>query len=355
MSDPEVDEQGRPGRWVLTDDPPVVRLAPVEQPGEMDGFRLARVFETPLADGRPRVDAARGRMTDVQERRRVLNYLESATVIADFRTRSGDLLEPRRLGAIPNVFRTDGRWIWHDSVAYYLRWHLVPPEPDFLAHIAAAGYRPAPAGPDTVAAAVQAASKADAIYSAQRDRWTVEQRLVADPARFPRELQGRLFAIGWRPDRDVSAEVEPWLAGEMERLRELHGRIGRFALPEPFEAARKVFAEFGGLQSRDNAGGITSARVPFVIFPPPLGDPKSLLSDAFDVMFLGSRLHQPVFQLGYVEDGETVLVMAEDGSVHLTGAVERLAGATFDEAIAALMNGDLPEEPPGPGGSGSAP
>jgi hypothetical protein len=335
---------------VLTDDPPVVRLAPVEQPGEMDGFRLARVFATPLADGRPRLDPGRGRMTDAQERRRVLDYLESATVIADFRNRSGDVLEPRRLGAIPNVFRTDGRWIWHDSVAYYLRWHLVPPEPDFLAHIAAAGYRARPADDATVAAAVEAAKKADAIYTAQRDRWLVEQKLTADPSRFPPELQERLFAIGWRPDRDVSAEVEQWLAGELERLREFQRRLGEFTAPEPFPAVRAVFAEFGGLESRDDAGGVTSARVPFVIFPPPPGDGKSLLSDAWDVMSLGRRLGQPVFQLGYIEDGSAVLVMAADGSVHLTGAVEKLVGETFDEAVAALMNGDLPGQPSDPDG-----
>jgi len=353
VSDPEVDERGRPGRWVLTDKPPVVRLAPVEEPGEMDGFRLARVFSTPLADGRPRVDPARGRMTDVDERRRVLDYLESATVITDFGTRSGDLLEPRRINAIPDVFRTDGRWIWHDSVAYYLRWHLVPPEPDFLGHIAAEDYRVRPADARTVAAAVSAATKADAIYTARRDRWLVEQRLSADPSRFPQELQQRLFAIGWRPDRDVSDEVERWLQRELPELRETHRRIGQFAPLEPFDAARKVFAEFGGLQSRDSAGGVTSARVPFVIFPPPPGDGRSLLSDPFSVMYLGSRLGLPVFQLGYIEDGSALLVIAEDGSVHLTGAVERFVGETFDAAIAALMNGDLPEEPDpyGPGGT----
>ena len=59
MSDPELDEYGRPGQWVLTDDPREVRLAPIDEPGEMDGFRPVRVFETPLADGLPRVDPAR--------------------------------------------------------------------------------------------------------------------------------------------------------------------------------------------------------------------------------------------------------------------------------------------------------
>jgi hypothetical protein len=131
-------------------------------------------------------------------------------------------------------------------------------------------------------------------------------------------------------------------------------RLGEPPSPEPFEVARAVLAEFGGLESHDQAGGVTSARVPFVIFPPPPGDAKSLLSDAWDVMSLGRRMHQPVFQIGYIEDGSAVLVMAADGSVHLTGAVERPVGATFDEAIAALMNGDLPQ-PPDPFGPDDEP
>ena len=352
MSDPELDEWGRPGQWVLTGNPRRVRLAPIDELTEMDGFRLARVFETPRADGLPRVDPARGRMTDVEERRTVLGYLEAATVIDDLGTHSNDLLDPRRAAAIPNRFRTDGRWIWDDSVAYYLRWHLVPPEPDFLAHIAAAGDRPRPVDRATAAAALRALTKADAIHVAQRDRWMVEQRMVASTDRFPQDVQKRLFHLGWRPDRDISADVERWLDRRLPELRQAYRRRGdEAAAPEPFAAARTVFAEFGGLSSRESGMGVTSARVPFVIFPPPPGEWRDLLSDPFTVLDKGRRLGRPVFQLGYIEDGSALLVIAEDGSVHLAGSVSRLVGETFDQAIVALLDGDLPADPnyPSPG------
>ena len=34
-------------------------------------------------------------------------------------------------------FRTDGAWAWPGAVAYYLREHGVPPDPDLVAHIRA--------------------------------------------------------------------------------------------------------------------------------------------------------------------------------------------------------------------------
>ena len=43
---------------------------------------------------------------------------------------------------------------------------------------------------------------------------------LADPARFPSELQSRLLAIGWTPGRDVSDAVGQWLSQELPRLRE---------------------------------------------------------------------------------------------------------------------------------------
>ncbi|MFG2042852.1 SUKH-3 domain-containing protein [Dactylosporangium sp. NPDC048998] len=345
MTDPVVDEYGRPGDWHLTDTPRQVRLPPVPEPGEMDGFRLARVFQTPGEDCQPRLDPARGRLTDDAQRRKVLEFLESGTVILDTGTRSTDLLEPTRRLAVPGVFRTDGRWIWDGSVAFYLRWHLVPPEPDFLAHITARGYRPEPVDETVVAAARQALDKADATYIALRDRWKIEHGLLADPGRFPLEFQRRLFDLGWRPGRDVSAEIDPWLEQSVHDLRRFRFPEHGYFEYEPFDAARKVFHEFGGLRSLDNSGGVTSARVPFVIFPRP-GDWHTLTTGAVTAVEVAGSVGRRVFQIGYIEDGSAILVIAEDGSVHLAGAVEKFVGATFDQALMALMNGDLPQEDP---------
>ena len=57
----------------------------------------------------------------------------------------------------------------------------------------------------------------------------------------------------------------------------------------------------------------------------------------------GTRLGQQVFQLGTVESGAALLVIAADGSVHLAGAVDRFVAASFDDALAALLDGDLPD------------
>ncbi|MFD0540822.1 hypothetical protein ACFQY7_50440 [Actinomadura luteofluorescens] len=40
---------------------------------------------------------------------------------------------------MPLTFHTDGTWVWSGAVAYYLTEHGVPPEPDLVAHIRAAG------------------------------------------------------------------------------------------------------------------------------------------------------------------------------------------------------------------------
>jgi hypothetical protein len=47
---------------------------------------------------------------------------------------SGDL--------VPLSFRTDGRWIWQDALAHYLRTRGVAPELEFLCHIEEQGYVP---------------------------------------------------------------------------------------------------------------------------------------------------------------------------------------------------------------------
>ncbi len=61
------------------------------------------------------------------------------------------------------------------------------------------------------------------------------------------------------------------------------------------------------------------------------------------VVELAARLGQPVFQLGPVDNGAALLVIAGDGSVYLAGTVDRFVGASFDEALVALLDGDLPD------------
>jgi SUKH-3 immunity protein len=345
MSDPVLDEQGRPGRWILVDEPRPVHLAPIPDIPEMDGFRFARVFDEPTADGKPFIDPARERVTDPDERRRILDFLASGTVIFNAGSYSLDLLEPRRVGAVPTVDRTDGTWIWSDAVTYYLRWHQVPPEPELLAHIRATGYRAATVSENVEAAAAEARKKVARILHAAIDDWLVQTGRLADPSRFPIPFQERLLALGWRPGRDVSERVDEWLAEQLPTVGWAHFDLPGEPAYQPSDAALRVLREFGGLASYDNTRGITSARIPFRLMPGRTLDARSLRFMVGDAIDYGQQLGQPVFQIGVIEDGTAILVVAEDGSVHLAGSVQRYVGANFDETLRGMLDGELPEEP----------
>ena len=56
---------------------------------------------------------------------------------------------------VPNAFHTDGTWIWPAAVPHYLRKYGVPPEPDLVEHIRAAGFRP-PFVPELLRATAEA-------------------------------------------------------------------------------------------------------------------------------------------------------------------------------------------------------
>lgn len=342
-NDPVFDEQGRAGRWHLADEAPPVWLPPFAGPGEAGGFRIARIFDPAGPDGAPRVEASRGRVTDLDERRRLLGFLEGGTVIADAGLRDTDLLEPHRVGAVPIAFRTDGTWIWGDAVAYYLRWHHVPPEADLLAHIQAHEYHAA-----IVEGGVREAARAALTVSADRYErklrpWRVATGQLADPARFSFEFQERLRGIGWTPGRDVSDVVDPWLGEALPRLREFEFTRRGYREVQPFAAAVRVLHEFGGVRSGDAGPGVTSARIPFLVFPGEQREEHSLWLGALTVAEVAARLGQQVFQLGTAEHGAALLVIAADGSVHLAGGVDRFVAASFDDALAALLDGDLPD------------
>jgi hypothetical protein len=89
----------------------------------------------------PLFDADHPRIEDPAERRRVLGYLAAGEPVLVVRARTDDVVDPARHDTVPLGFRTDGRWIWPDAVAYYLDHHLLAPDPRLLAHIRAADYR----------------------------------------------------------------------------------------------------------------------------------------------------------------------------------------------------------------------
>jgi hypothetical protein len=78
---------------------------------------------------------------------RVLAFLDAGTALLETTQRMSDILDPERGPIVAMTYRTDGAWIWTDTVSYYLREYGLAPDPDLLAHIERNGFvAGAPAG-----------------------------------------------------------------------------------------------------------------------------------------------------------------------------------------------------------------
>ncbi|WP_197319565.1 TNT domain-containing protein [Saccharomonospora sp. NB11] len=99
-------------------------------------FRHARVVDGHAPGEKPVVNRAPVPQEQVRD---ILNYLYRAPVV---HTKPGplpDLFVPGPPN-VPDAFHTDGTWIWPAAVPHYLRKYGVPPEPELLDHIRAAGF-----------------------------------------------------------------------------------------------------------------------------------------------------------------------------------------------------------------------
>jgi hypothetical protein len=114
--------------------PPLASPAPLPPPGPDEKVRTPRVYDGLDASGRPVI---RRPPLGPGENEWVLAYLEGAPVILASRSNGSDAFAPERTDAVPMTFRTDGAWAWPGAIAYYLREHGVPPDPDLVAHIRA--------------------------------------------------------------------------------------------------------------------------------------------------------------------------------------------------------------------------
>ncbi|WP_460437562.1 ferredoxin [Amycolatopsis stemonae] len=109
-------------------------MAPAAPPVADGEVRTPRIYDGLDASGKPLV---RRQPLVPAEAERVLAYLDAAPVILASRSHGPDAFAPDREDAVPMNFRTDGAWAWPGAVAYYLREHGVPPDPDLVAHIRA--------------------------------------------------------------------------------------------------------------------------------------------------------------------------------------------------------------------------
>ncbi|WP_328448913.1 ferredoxin [Amycolatopsis sp. NBC_00438] len=113
---------------------PPLALPPPALPGPDEKVHTPRVHDGVDAAGRPVIRRPPLAPAEIE---RVLSYLDTAPVILASRSYGADAFAPDRADAVPMNFRTDGAWAWPGAVAYYLREHGVPPDPDLIAHIRA--------------------------------------------------------------------------------------------------------------------------------------------------------------------------------------------------------------------------
>ncbi|WKU05339.1 hypothetical protein [Micromonospora sp. HUAS LYJ1] len=78
---------------------------------------------------------------EAAEAAQVLGYLDAGEPLLSTTTREPDVLDTSLGQVVPQSFRTDGTWIWTDTVAYYLRTYGLAPDGEFLAHIRDRGYQ----------------------------------------------------------------------------------------------------------------------------------------------------------------------------------------------------------------------
>lgn len=137
-------------------------------------FKIARVFDFAKPDTGPGFDPGHRVVSDSAERDRLLRYLTSGTLVLHTTARTRDVLDPAAGQVVPSSFRTDGEWVWTDTVAYYLEQHGLAPDEELAAHIDArwqAGEVDAQADEETAVAAADFLLYPPAEY-AREAAWT---------------------------------------------------------------------------------------------------------------------------------------------------------------------------------------
>ncbi|GAA2564486.1 hypothetical protein GCM10010435_41080 [Winogradskya consettensis] len=100
-------------------------------------IQLARVFDRADPVTGPMFDPEHPTMTGPDQPHLVLGYLNGGQVLLATTDRMTDILDPARGAVVPMSYRTDGTWIWTDTVGYYLTTYGLSPDADLLAHIRA--------------------------------------------------------------------------------------------------------------------------------------------------------------------------------------------------------------------------
>ncbi|MFG1610455.1 hypothetical protein [Actinoplanes sp. NPDC049265] len=100
---------------------------------------VARVFDGVDPDTGPYFQDQHPKL-DGYERDAALNFLDSGHMLVTTPQLQIDVMDPQRGAVVPMNFRTDGVWVWTDTVAYYLREHGLAPDQELLAHAREASF-----------------------------------------------------------------------------------------------------------------------------------------------------------------------------------------------------------------------
>ncbi|MCI2416075.1 hypothetical protein MOQ72_01445 [Saccharopolyspora sp. K220] len=109
---------------------------------EAPEIKVARVFDSVDPTTGPSFDPDHPRILDAAERDQVLDYLRAGTALMVTTATLDDVVDTTRGLVVPMSLRTDGTWIWPDTVTYYLEHHHLQPEQELLAHIRNSGLLP---------------------------------------------------------------------------------------------------------------------------------------------------------------------------------------------------------------------
>ncbi|WP_406207968.1 hypothetical protein OH807_35865 [Kitasatospora sp. NBC_01560] len=119
------------------------------------GFELAAVFDHVDPVTGPGFAPGHPRLAPGMEHAAVARYLHAGAPVLLTPMLMDDVVDRERRGVVPMGYRTDGQWIWTDTVTYYLDEYGLEPEPGLLAHVRARlDAPPAAPGPEVLERAV---------------------------------------------------------------------------------------------------------------------------------------------------------------------------------------------------------
>ncbi|MEV4561368.1 hypothetical protein AB0K51_30890 [Kitasatospora sp. NPDC049285] len=102
---------------------------------ETPQFQLAAVFDLVDPVGGPGFTDDHEVIQDLDRLDLLVERLNAGTAVLMTPTLMDDVIDPSRTAVVPMNFRTDGSWIWTDTITYYLEQYGLAPEAGLLAHL----------------------------------------------------------------------------------------------------------------------------------------------------------------------------------------------------------------------------